>query len=150
VNNDYIKPEHVIEVAEGFNKFHSRSDKDRSEFSKLMLTVYTPVTSGIFFLSTKLNFSNNYQKVAFLIVATSAALIVLAALAEKLGYFLTSKTQAKKFVDHVHKTGRALHTPVYGKKWETNLISIQAYLSAVLLIINVISSVIAIFFFTLK
>lgn len=147
--DDYIRPENLKDVADGFNNFIGRADRDRSEFSKLLLTIYTPVSSGLLLLATRLSFRTNYQKVVFLAVATSSILIVLSALLEKLGYFLSSQTQAKKYVDHVRKTGEHLSKPVSGKRWEIRLISAQVYILATLLLINMVFVLLTIYSFAL-
>lgn len=146
----YIKPGDLPDVAHGFNTFGKKADNRRLEFSKLLLTVYTPVSSGLVFLSTNLEFENNAQRVFFLILATSSVLIVLSALLERLGYFLISETQAKKFVSHVHKTGKALNKPVYGKKWHSKLVGAQIWILFSLLLVNVFSGLCAVYSFVLS
>jgi len=126
-------------IAETFNKLIARSDKSRLDFSKTLLTIYTPVTSGFVFLATTFKFADIYQKITFLIALTSGALIVVSALTERYGYSRSSTAVAKSFIDHVNQTGKHTTTPLYCKGWHKKLISYQIFIMSVALLVNILA-----------
>jgi hypothetical protein len=116
-----ISSQNLEEVARQFNSFTKRADDNRKSYTSLLLTIYTPVSAGLLLFSTKPIFINQYEKVGFLVVATSSVFIVLCVLLERLGYFFIANTQGKKFEKHVNKTGTPLYEPVYGQRWQNAL-----------------------------
>lgn len=146
MNDKIVDPNDVQIVARTFNKLLDESDQERRIFSKLLLTIYTPVTSGLFFLSTSLVLNNNREKISFLITVASGILIVFSALLENLGYFLISKSIAGVYVEHVKKTGKHLNNPMYGKEWQNKLAEMQVYIMVILLVVNLLSAMCFIYF----
>lgn len=144
-DKEYIDSDELASIAETFNKVIENSDKKRLDFSKTLLVIYTPVTSGLLFLSTNLRFDSTYQKVIFLIAVTTSSTIVLSALIERFAYFLSSKTIADKFTKHVRDTGKHTSGPLGGKKWQNKLISSQVYVMGLLVLVNILSVVVFVY-----
>lgn len=132
INSDDYKT-----IAESHNSLIASTDKDRKVFSKTLLTIYTPVSSGLLFLSTTLSFKNNPEKAYFLIIVTSGVLIVISALIERFGYYLISRHMTETYLAHVRKTGRHLDKPIGGKKWQSTLVEAQIFIMLALLVINI-------------
>lgn len=135
----HIDPAHTGDIAETFTKLIRQSDDNRIDFLKLLLAIYTPVTSGIFFLSTSIKLISQNEKHLFVSVATSSALIVLSSLVVQLVYFLSAEERAKKYVDHIKETGKHFNKPLYGKKWHSKIIRSFTMLAAGLLLLNIVS-----------
>jgi len=133
-----IKPGHEKNIAESVNDLIGGSDKDRKDFLKLLLTIYTPVASGLFFLSTKPLQLTGLEKLAFLIVSTSAVLIVLLTLLIFFTYFLSSTKVAKNYLEEVSKTGEHYNKQLLGKKWHSWFIRCGTLIIASLLILNLL------------
>ncbi|MDB5181147.1 MAG: hypothetical protein JWO54_910 [Candidatus Saccharibacteria bacterium] len=132
-------------IAETFTELGERSDNRRKDFSKTLLIIYTPVSSGLVFLSTSLDTNSDIQKISFLIMILSSVLIVLCAILERLGSFLITKTIANTFAKYVRETRKHTTGPLYGKDWQAKLVSSQVYLLCGLLIINMIASTVFVF-----
>ncbi len=144
---DQIDPNDQDIIVKTFNKTIEDADKERDDFLKILLTIYTPVTSGLVFLSTTIRFDGGlgYEKISFLFILGSSVLIVLSSLIEKLAYVLIAINIGETYTAHVRETGKHLNKPLYGKPWQSFLVECQPYLKLVLILINVIS----IFWFTL-
>lgn len=145
MTDQYIDNDELISIADTFNEVISSSDKKRLDFSKTLLAIYTPVTSGLLFLSTSIQLGNIAQKVVFLMAVTTSSSIVLSALIERLAYFLSSKTIAEKFTKHVRGTGKHTNGPLKGEKWQNKLISSQVYIMSFLVLVNIVSVVIFVY-----
>lgn len=142
---DKLDPNDEQTIVNVFNKLINESDQERRIFSKLLLTIYIPVTSGLFFLSTFLKIDNRFEKFSFLIVVVSAILIVFSALLENLGYFFISKHQAEVYSKHARETGKHFNNPIFGKEWQTKLVEMQVYIMTILLVVNLLSAMSFIF-----
>jgi hypothetical protein len=140
-----IDPNDLKIIGDTYNKLGGISDKYRLDYSKVLLTIYTPVTSGILYLSTILHFKGGEEKVTFLVITTSSALIVISALIERFGYYLISRSQNDKYINHVRKTGKHFDKPLLGEKWQSTLVESQIFVMTALLTINVISVVLFVF-----
>lgn len=145
MNADKLDPNDEPTIIRVFNKLINETDKERRTFSKLLLTIYTPITSGLFFLSISLSLDTKYQKILFFIIVITSVLIVLLALLENLFYFLITKESAEIYTAHVRKTGKHLNGPFGGKIWKTRVIEIQIFAMTALLFLNLISILIFIY-----
>ena len=127
-------------IVQTFNKTIKDADKERNDFLKILLTIYTPVTSGLVFLSTTLKFEGSlgYEKLSFSLIIISSVLIVLSSLIEKLAYILIAIYIGESYTAHVRKTGRHLNEPLYGRAWQSFLVECQIYLKPILIAINVV------------
>ncbi len=136
-----IDPNDQDIIVKTFNKTIEATDKERDDFLKILLTIYTPVTSGLVFLSTTLKFEGGlgYEKLSFSLIIISSVLIVLFSLIEKLAYILIAIHIGETYTAHVRETGKHLNRPLYGKNWQSFLIECQVYLKPILIIVNVIS-----------
>lgn len=114
------------------------TDQHRESFSKILLSVYAPVTSGLVFFSGNITFQGGrgMEKIAFMLIITSSILLVLTAFVEKFGYILISNTITNILVDHANTTGKVYTDSMNGKDWETNLVTFQTYLRPILIVIN--------------
>jgi len=133
------------DIAENHNILIADTDKDRKVFSKTLLTIYTPVTSGLLFLSTTLRFHSDSEKVFYLIVTLTSVSIVISALLERFGYYLISKQMTEKYLSHVRKTGKHLTGILGGQKWQSKLVEAQIYIMMGFLLINVLAVFIFVF-----
>lgn len=136
-----IDPNDQDVIVKTFNKTIEDADKERNDFLKILLTIYTPVTSGLVFLSTTLEFEGGlgYEKLSFLLIVISSVLIVLSSLIEKLAYILIAINIGKTYTAHVRETGKHLNKPLYGKPWQSFLVECQTYTRPVLILVNVSS-----------
>ena len=139
MDTDKLDPNDEPTIMRVFNKLINEADKERRIFSKLLLTIYTPVTSGLFFLSTSVSLDTNYEKFSFFIIILTAALIVLSALLENLFYFLIIRESAEVYTKHARETGKHLVGPFGGKAWQSKFIEIQTFVMTALLFVNLIS-----------
>lgn len=141
MNEVHIDPNDLNTIVESYNKLIQNADKERDNFSKILLTIYTPVTSGLVFLSTSIKFEGDlgYEKLSFAMIVLSSVLIVFSTLVEKFSDILIANTVGETYTAHVRKTGKHLGQPMGGKPWQTFLIDIQTYLRPILLIINIAS-----------
>lgn len=137
---DFINPDHLQQIQKSLNDLIQSADKNRLEFSKLLLTIYTPVTSGLLLLSISIKYNMFAEKVLFLFIATTAVLIIFSTLIEKFVYYLISKKIAQTYVDYVRETGKHLYEPMYGKQWQNAILKYQPYITIGLLMINLFSA----------
>jgi hypothetical protein len=141
-SDDFIKAEDVGSIAKSFNELTASSDENREKYANALLTIYTPVLSGLFFLTTKMTFQGSVQKTLFLTVVTTSGLIVLSGLIQKFLYFKTSDTMGKKFAKHVRETGKHVSGPLSGNRWEIKLLAYQVYIMTLLLLVNLVAIII--------
>lgn len=123
----------------------SKTDDRRLDFSKVLLTIYTPVSSGLLFLSTSIVFDCDLERYAFLTLATSSVLIVISALIERLGYFLISNEQTRVYVQRLkesvkNNTPEILYQPLDGKNWHSNIVKSQVFIMTALVVVNLMSA----------
>lgn len=135
----------LASIAETFTLLTQRSDENREKFSKTLLTIYTPITSGLVFLATTFTFTGNLQKISFLTAITSGAIIVISAIIERFGYYLSAATVIKSFVNHVNKTGKHTTTQLSGKHWHNILISCQIFIMLISLFVNILATIIFVY-----
>jgi len=125
-------------IATTFNVLTRNGDDKNDDISRTLLLIYTPVTSGLVFLSTNLNLVTSWEKLTFLGLVLTSALIVLSILLEKLGHYLIASTIGKTFANHVAKTGNHTQGPLYGKEWQHRLVTSQIFIKFSLSTVNVI------------
>ena len=118
--------------------------KERENFSKILLTIYTPITSGLVFLSTsvvdKFEGRLGFERLSFSIIIFSSVLIVLFALIERFSYVLAWNERNRVYWDHVYKTGKPIGDGIFrSNPWIAFLIKSQVYLQPILIIVNVTS-----------
>jgi hypothetical protein len=134
-----VDPNDEKTIATTFNKLVKIVDDERRIFSKLLLTIYTPVTSGLFFISNSIILEDNCKKYFFLVITITSTMIVFSALLENLGYFLISREMTDVYTKHVRETGKHLVGPFSGKSWQSNFIEMQIYIMTFLLMVNLLS-----------
>ncbi|MEI7891224.1 MAG: hypothetical protein WCI36_04645 [bacterium] len=135
---DQIDPNDQNIIVKTFNKVIQDGDAERNDFLKIILTIYTPVTSGLVFLSTTLKF-NKYgqqEKLSFSLIVISSVLIVFSALIEKFAYILIADSIGEEYTAYVRKTGKHLNRPINGRPWQTFLVESQTYIRPILIGIN--------------
>ncbi|MFA6974122.1 MAG: hypothetical protein WC238_05295 [Parcubacteria group bacterium] len=135
----FVDQNDVYTIVNSYNNLIERSDEDRRIFSKLLLTIYTPVSSGLLFLSINLSLENNHEKITFFAISLTSILIVFSALAENFGYYLISKNAATTYINNVKKTGKHYGSPLGGTKWQDKLVEWQIYIMVILITINLSS-----------
>lgn len=135
--DNFIKPEDIDPLAKSFNELTAAADDSREKYANALLAIYTPVLSGLFFLTTKITLHGSIQKLLFLTIITSSGLIVLSGLAQKYLYFKTSDTMARKFAKHVRETGKHINGVLNGNPWEIRLLKYQINTMTSLLLVNV-------------
>lgn len=133
-----IKSSQLPVISDTISKLIKKSDDRRLQFTSTVLTIYTVVTSGLVALASALDSLSTFQKISFLGLVTTSVTIVMAALMERLGYFLVSQEIATKYKNHVNQTGEHLNKQIGGKKWHTKLINICTWTVVVALALNVI------------
>lgn len=132
-----IDPNDMQDIANMFNSLNKKVDDKRLKFSNTLLTIYTAVTSGLVVLATSIGFDSVVEQVSFLIIVTTSVLIIFSSIVERFGYFLTSKTGADTYFEHVRKTGKHLNKPFGGSKWQSNLIKVQIFIILASFFINI-------------
>ena len=137
--SDQIDPNDLDIIIKTFNKTIQTGDRERNDFLKIILTIYTPVTSGLVFLSTSLKFSNPAQqeKLSFALIVISSVLIVFSSLIEKYAYILIANSIGEEYTAYVRKTGKHYSQPMGGKPWQSFLIESQIYIRPVLITVNI-------------
>lgn len=140
-----FNPTHLPTIARRSTELIKHADSRLLEFLKLLLTIYTPVSSGLFFLSAKIVSENWLQRISFLIVSTTAVFIVLSSLVVFFTYFLISTAIAKKYVDEVNNTGEDYEKQITGKRWHSKVINVMTFATASLVSLNLLSVLIYIY-----
>ncbi len=135
----------IPDIASTYSMLTARTDSQREKFSNSLLSIYTPVTSGLLFLSIQIKLQGNLQKSLFLIIVTTSACIVLISLFEKFMYYLTAKSGAQMFVDYFNATGKHINSPVHGRPIENLLLIPLIYILVFMVVINILSVVIFVF-----
>ena len=126
-------------IAANVSKFIKRSDTQRLDFSRTTLTIYSVVTSGLVALTLNIKIDDNVEKFSLLAIITTSVIIVLFAILERFAYFLISDEIAKRYVDHVNKTGKHLNNQIFGKEWQSILIKISTIAILISFVLNLIS-----------
>ena len=131
-----MDPNHLKDISETYSKLVKKADQRRLVFLRLLIVIYTPVTSGLFYI-------NLTQEVKLFLlyfaVLFSSAFVVLLSLLTYLGYMLTSEDVAKFYVEKINETGKHYNKPLYGKRKNTRLITESTTLAIIMLIVNIVS-----------
>ncbi len=125
-------------ISETFTELVSDSDRRRRDLLKLLLTIYTPVSSGLFYLSLTANLVDVPEKMLFLVISLAAILIVLGSLSVFLLDFLSATEVARKFTNYVNDTGKHPIEPLYPKEWHSKLMTITMKLVVFTLFVNIL------------
>lgn len=131
----------LTQLAETYNQLMGKTDESRLLFSGTALTIYTALSSGLFLLSTSLEYNNNVEKVLFFVILTSSVLVVFFAMIERYAYYLISNNIGKTYTTKVKETGEHYSQPMGGTAFQSKLASIPIHLILVLIIVNLSSSV---------
>lgn len=134
-----VKNEDKAEIAKWHNKLSDRSADSINNFCNALLTIFTPVTSGLVFLTTSLEFQSAYQRYVFTAVITLSGLIVLLSLTQKYVKTLVAGNIYKQFIEYFNKTGKPYSQQLRGKSLPSILLRIIPFTLYVLLVCNIIS-----------
>jgi|GEM_PF-6347164 len=92
----HVHPSEEKAVADTFNVFIASIDSKSGDISKALLLIYTPVASGLVFMSMNVQFDHLFERVAFLGVFVTAAAIILSVFFRKIRALLYCQDYRKE------------------------------------------------------
>lgn len=132
----------LVEIGKASGELIKRADDRRLSFSNLAITVYSVVTSGLVALATTLELGSVGERIGFITVTVSAALIVFFALLERYAYFLSSDAMSKKYVDYVKKNKEPFYGQLAGEKWHSYVIRFCTHAIMLAFLVNIIAVIV--------